>query len=1003
MTLCWLICGWGTFAQLQDIKFRNFDRRNGLQDLSLFNITRDSSGYIWLSGAGITRYDGTEIKKYRKDPQVPNSLREEYTDNLVVDKKGVLWIGNAGGLCYYDPAIDGFRYIDKSVSEKISYAYAFAYDGRETIWFSSNLGLCRLNTTTHAITGTSLTGYTHPIAALIDHRGRIWTSTGFEGLLVYDPRTDRSQTFKFFDKDGASVSIPALFMDTRHQVWVAQRKGLIRIDADAMTNSAGKLLFEEMGELRNSSINAISALPAYTGNDILWIGTENGLLCFHIPSEKITTQFLPAPANPYSILGNGINGLYRDKDGQLWATTTKGISMINPNSQNFKTRVVKELAGEASPYICELVRDRENNNIVWIGTNRQGVIQYDWGRKETLQWIKDLEPGANEGSEARAIADDGQGNIWIGSRNHLYRLVKKTGAVTRLPPLPTEKMLPYRTVIRKLLWVGDSLLVASSTGLVAYTPKRRSYRVLFTGKATGDLNAFNLLYVLQDPDGAIWCSSLTGIARIDPVTNETTVFTGPATTTGLPYLNSVAHLVSDGDRLLLSTGSGIFEFNKKTHALQHLPLPSGLPGNTAASMALDAAKNYWISTVRGLVFVNRQKNTFRVFTNSDGLEENASLTPLQWIGSQLIFKSPTGFTYIDPASVENNRRLPQPVITGFRILENPRFFDPAIVQKEPYRLSYRENFLSFDFNAFEFNYPDKVRFAYRLSGFSEDWIYSDKKRSATYTNIPPGHYVFEMKAANSEGLWSEPTRFMLYIRPAFWQTLAFKIMVALLLAGALYALYKYRINQLLKLQRVRNRISADLHDDIGSTISAVRISNAMAMRRMNDDPAKAEPILSEMNEDLKKIGESLDDIVWNINTPNTNWKDLLARMRRYAAQTLENSNIAYELNFDEPLHELPLSLECRRDLFLVYKEAVSNAARHARASRVSITIKFTASLIMLEITDNGRGFDPDQESARNGLKNMKQRAASCKADFRIRSKAGEGTHVFFSMKITQKS
>lgn len=1002
LTLCWLLHPPGASAQLQDIKFRNFDRRSGLQDISHANITRDSSGYIWLSGSGITRYDGTEIKKYRKDPQAPNSLREDYTDNLVVDKKGVLWIGSAGGICYYDPAIDGFHYLDKSASEKIIYAYAFAYDGRETLWFSSNLGLCRLNTTTHAITTTSLTGYTHPVAALIDHRSRVWTSTGFEGLLVYDPKTNRSQTFKFFDKEGASLYLPALFMDAHHQVWLARRKGLIRIDADAMTDSEGKLVFEETGDLNNTSINAITSLPAYTGTDLLWIGTENGLLCFDIVSKKITAQFLPVPTNPYSILGNGINGLHRDKDGQLWATTTKGISMINPGSQNFKTRVVKELAGEASPYLCDLAADRENSNIVWMGTNRQGIIKYDWARKETLQWIKDFEPGATTGSDARALADDGKGTIWIGSRNHLYRLVKSTGTITRLPPLPTEKLFTYRTVIRKLLWAGDSLLIASSTGLVSYTPRTASYRVLFSGKGNGDMNAFNLLYALLDADGTIWCSSVNGVARIDPLTKEVAVFTGPPTTNGIPYLNGVSHLVSDGDRLLLSTGSGIFEFNKKTHALNPLPLPAGAPGNAAMSMALDAAGNYWISTERGLVFVNRQKNTFRLFTSYDGLEENFSLMPLQWIGNQLVFKSPTSFTCIDPATVENNRRLPQPVITDFRILESPRLFDPAMVQTKAYTLGHRENFISFDFNAFEFNYPDKVQFAYRLSGFSEDWIHSDKKKSATYTNIPPGHYVFEMKAANSEGLWSEPTRFMLYIRPAFWQTLAFKILVALLLLAALYAVYRYRINQLLKLQRVRNRISADLHDDIGSTISAVRISNAMAMRSVND-PGKAEPILAEMNEDLKKIGESLDDIVWNINTPNTNWKDLLARMRRYAAQTLENSNIEYQLNFDEPQQELPLSLEGRRDLFLIYKETVNNAAKHSGASLVIISIKFTASQIILEISDNGRGFDTASESARNGLKNMKQRAANCRADFRISSGVQEGTQVYFSMKITQKS
>jgi signal transduction histidine kinase/ligand-binding sensor domain-containing protein len=987
--------------QLQDIRFRNFDRRNGLQNLGLFNITRDSSGYIWLSGDGVTRYDGSEIKHFRKESGKPNSLRENYTDNLMVDKKGVLWIGGAGGLCCYEPGIDGFRYYHKSAAEKIIYAYAFVFDGKETLWFSSNLGLCKINTTTHKVSTTSLTGYSNPLTALIDHRGRVWVGTSFDGIKLYDPKTDQYTTVKLFDKDGRVSSAGAMTIDNREQVWIAKGKGLFRVNANAITDNQGHTIVEEMPALKDMNVCGFSTLPAYSGPDILWMASSAGLLCFNTATKKITARFAPVPENPYSILSTGVNAVYTDKEGQLWTTTIKGISMMNPNSQNFKRRLLTELTDQSDPYIMELAQDKEDKKIVWIATKMSGLLKYDWTKKQVLQSIQQFEPGPDP-NNANTVADNGKGLLWIGSRNLVYCMVKKTGSIRKLPALPTEKLFDYRTAVHKILCIGDSILIFSSTGVVCYNPKTNKHRIVYSGKAADNMNLYNILYAMQDSDSTVWCGAVCGLVKINIRTNVASAFIGPPTNTGLPYLNGVAHLTNDGDRLLLSTISGVFSFDKNAHTLARLQLPAGVVNGFSNSVLIDSAKNYWIGSSQGILFVNRKKNTFRLFTTSDGLEENDSNLPLQWMGDQLVFKSRTSFTYFDPYSVENNKRLPQPVITAFRILESPRFFDPAVVQKEAYVLNHRENFISFDFNAFEFNYPDKVAFAYRLTGFRDEWINSGKKRTATYTNLSPGEYIFEMKAANSEGLWSNTTQFKLYIRPAFWQTALFKIAVALVLLSLLYALYKYRINQILKLQRVRNRISADLHDDIGSAISAVRISNAMAIRRVNERTYVG-PLLDEMNEDLKKIGESLDDIVWNINTPASNWQDLLARMRRYAAQTLENSSIDYRLHFDEPRQELPLSLECRRDLFLIYKETVNNAVKHSGATLVTIKAQFNALNIILEITDNGKGFDTNRESLRNGLKNMKQRAANCKGKFEIVSSEGEGTRVVFSMKITQKS
>lgn len=989
-------------ASAADLRFQNFDRRNGLESLGFFNVVRDSSGFIWLSGNGITRFDGRETRHYAKGAG-QHPLLQGYTDNLVVDRNGVLWIGGAGGLCYYDPSIDGFRYIEPPPAGRIQFAYAFAFDGKETIWFSSNLGLCNINTRTHAVLVSKMSGYTNPMAALIDHLGRIWVGTAYDGIRVYNPRNGAMRTLRVPEPDGRPAAVPAMTIDARHQVWIAKSKGMVRADADAVKDAEdSSFVFSELPALRMVEVAGFATLPSYSGTEVRWIATAKGLLRFDTQSGTLQGAYTPMAENPFSIASAGVNGVYADGDGQLWATTIKGLSLMNPASQNFKSRIITSLTQKPDPYILDIGQDRNDTDIVWIGTRGAGLLQYNWKRKKMLRSFEQFDAINEGGYGVNTVVDDGKGRVWFGFRNRIYCLDKKSGTIRQFPLLPTEKNFSYRNVIRKIICVRDVLAIASSTGLVTYDPQSGQYAVVYSGGTSSDINRYNLMSVVAESDSILWCGSKCGLTRINLSSGAWTAFTGPKAPTGLPFFNGVNYLASDGERLLLATVTDMLEFNKRTLRARPLPLPPGTPNSDVRCVLLDSLNNYWFNSAEGIVYVNRAKRNFRVFTSSEGLENDVSDVPLQWIGHQIVFKGRSSITHIDPYSVENNRHVPQPVITAFRILENPRPFDPASVGIKEMELDHRENFLSFDFTAFEFNFPDKVRFAYRMSGFNEEWISSGTKRSATFTNLPPGHYVFEMKAANSEGLWSKPVRFQIYIQPAFWQTLAFRGLLVLLVLGLLYALYRYRINQLLKLQRVRNRISADLHDDIGSAISAVRISNAMAMRR-SQESGQVAPLLAAMGEDLKKMGESLDDIVWNINTPASDWKDLLARMRRYAGQILENSAIPYALHFDEPQQLPSLSLECRRDLFLIFKETVNNAARHSGATMVTIQTHFNAGHIVLEVTDNGAGFDPLAPSSRNGLKNMRQRAAHCKADFRIKSAPGLGTQVLLTMKITQKS
>lgn len=312
------------------------------------------------------------------------------------------------------------------------------------------------------------------------------------------------------------------------------------------------------------------------------------------------------------------------------------------------------------------------------------------------------------------------------------------------------------------------------------------------------------------------------------------------------------------------------------------------------------------------------------------------------------------------------------------------------------KLSYKQNIVSFAFAGLNYFHSEKNQYAYKLKGFDKDWIYTDAtKRFATYTNLDPGDYTFEVKGSNNDGLWNEtPTLLHIIITPPFWQTWWFYTLCALAFAFIFYAIYWYRLQQVIKLQHIRNKISGDLHDDIGSTLNSISVYSEVAKQ----DASKHAHALEMIGESSRKIIDAMSDIVWTINPENDSFENIILRMRSLAFNLFRTKSIEFTFRADESLNNLKLSMENRRNFFLIFKEAVNNIVKYAEAAGVSIQLVYVDSFIKLIIHDNGKGFDTAQHSNGNGLNSMKRRAKEMKAKFQIESSAGNGTNIKLIMK-----
>jgi signal transduction histidine kinase len=291
--------------------------------------------------------------------------------------------------------------------------------------------------------------------------------------------------------------------------------------------------------------------------------------------------------------------------------------------------------------------------------------------------------------------------------------------------------------------------------------------------------------------------------------------------------------------------------------------------------------------------------------------------------------------------------------------------------------------------------PYKVKYQYKMEGLDKNWSTITDRNEAPYGNLPNGDYTFKVKATNSEGYWSHELNYSFTIKPPWWKTIWFRSVEFVFVILVLYSIYRYRLNQILRLQAIRNKIAHDLHDDIGSTLNSISIYSQIAQQ----NPEKKQEALEMIGDSARKVIDAMSDIVWAVNPDNDSFENIILRMRSLAFNLLRAKNIEFTFRTNQSLNHIKLSIERRRNFFLIFKESLNNLVKYSEATLVSIQLFSEGSLIKLIIRDNGKGFDPLQPANGNGLNNMKSRAKEMKAQIKIDSAIGEGTSTELLLKL----
>ncbi len=997
------------FTNNRLVQFKHITPEQGLSQSSVFSIVQDSLGFLWFATEdGLNRYDGYTCKVFRHNAGDTNSLVASALKKLFVDRQGRLWIVTSNGhLERFLAREERFKHYAFGNLKEVRVS-SIAQDRKGRIWVGLTTGPLFYYDAQHDVFcpfsfNTSIfKKKIHLQTIFFDRQDALWLGT-WEGLFKLDLSSGNAQPFTAAT---AQMSVMALAEDRDGHLWIASAgDGLYRFDPQ--TASLKAIRCDEAQAESLSSNRTMSLLVDSQNN--LWVGTvDKGLNCLPAKAQQFI-HFEHDPGVPWSLANGAVMALYEDRNGTIWiGTYGGGVSQYDPNRPPFghfahNVNNPQSLSNNIVLAICE-----DHTGALWIGTDGGG-LNVLWPGQTGFEHFF-TKAGPKVSNTITALCETTDGTLWIGTDvggrhpggtifcfNRQNERFERFEAV-KLSFGGVSTFLEDRS---GRLWIGTF-----TEGLFCFDLKSQKVTHLPLKKSsyTG-LSGNTILALAEDPQGKIWIGTLNrGLDCYDPQQKRFQHFENEPNNPHTLGGNSVWCLAVDSKGYLWAgTNGGLSCFNPQRKAFRTFTTEHGLPANMVYGILIDAEGRVWMSTSRGLACLDPTDFSIKKYAASDGLL-NVEFTQGAFCKGKngiLYFWGNKGLTYFDPQKIKQSAVEPPVVITDFWVKGKHFNLSQSITFTSKIVLTYRQNFFAFRFSALDFRAPTKNQYAYRLIGVDSGWVYCGNRRFADYTDIAPGHYQFEVKATNSDGVWS-PNRatVSIVILPPFWQTWWFRLLLLLLFGGLLFALHSYRVNKLLEVERTRLRIARDLHDDVSATITGIAyFSEALEQQTDVRNNPESKKLFQLIKGSIQNVQESMSDIIWSINPENDQWEGFFPKLHRFAAELCESRSINYSIHFPQQFPHRPLAMETRRNLWLIFKEVVTNGVKHSDCDFMEITFKLQKNALWLEVRDNGKGFNPEQTDRGNGLSNIYRRCKSLKAEVQLITAPGKGTRWIFNIPI----
>lgn len=507
-----------------------------------------------------------------------------------------------------------------------------------------------------------------------------------------------------------------------------------------------------------------------------------------------------------------------------------------------------------------------------------------------------------------------------------------------------------------------------------------------------------LIAILPTSDGKLWLASWDAVVRFDPENLQIERFRLQKFPNAEKFGSTIIRMTVAGDSAIwLSATTGLIMLDLRNRK-QTVFYPSGDSSDLfgGGGLALDRFGNVWAGDHHNLYRMDAKNRQFTVINQRDGCISNV-LYGLTVNGDRILANRYLGIVdEINPDIFQTPQRALPVYITD--VYFGDKRLPVQIEQTElaPYRFAGREHAINIQYTAIDFDQAHKARFEYRLDPFDKDWVSAGGNRSATYTNLEGGTYAFRVRVVNGDGVISEVSKPFRFFVPLIWyRTWWFYGLCILAMGVFFYFIFRYREIRRLEQEKLRLRIARDLHDEMGSTLSSISILSEAALRNLQTDIDRAR--FGIIGDRSRQVMDAMSDIVWSVNPRNDKMENVLQRMKEFAVEILEARDIALHFEVDESVKSLNLSMEKRKDFYLLFKEAINNAAKYSGAHDVWVTVLDENDSLKMEVRDNGCGFDPAAVKLGNGLWNMQRRAERMGGKLEIISNLSKGVCIRLSL------
>ena len=764
--------------------FEHLTVKQGLSQGSVLCILQDRRGFMWFGTQdGLNRFDGYDFRTFKHDPANPKSLGDNWINLIAEDRQGTIWVGTLGQpgiVSRFDPATQSFT---KAHRDSIDLRGALISETKSTYespagvrWYGEpSGGVTRLDVKS----GVKKTFKRDPANARSllddnvfsvygDRTGTIWIGTK-EGLERFEPATETFVHYRHDPRNPYSLSdnwVWPIFEDQSGTMWVGTfGGGLNRFDRATGRFSRYK---NDQADPRSLSDNRLYAF-FQDRSGLIWVGTaDHGVDRFR-PDGSAFEHVVKDINNPKSLIDNGINGMFVDRSGAVWIGTNNGLELFDRSTNTF-THFQQQSSNPksiANNRIQSITEDQAGN--IWIGFFSAGLDRFNKKTREFTHFKNDKSnPRSLSDNSVYALLEDRAGTLWVGTyRGGLNRLDRASGSFTSYVH-------------------SDSL--------------------------PGSLAARGVFALCEDREGYLWVGTLGGgLDRMDPRTGTFTHFKNdPLIERSLSDNIVVCIYESRNGTLWIGTAGGLNEYDRGTGTFRRYKEKDGLPNDVVLGILEDGKGDLWLSTNKGISRFDPQARTFRNYDFRDGLqgdEFNQGAFARSPVTGEMYFGGSNGFNILLPASMKENQYAPPVAITSFTRYSPDEKGNPIVDRfaetKESITLSYKDNVANFEFASMNYLNPSKNQLAYRLEGFSDNWVQLGTDRRATLF-LDVGDYLLRVKGSNNDGVWNEEgTTLRIEVTPPWWRSRWAYGGYALMFIGLLYGLRSVELNRREQKTRMR--------------------------------------------------------------------------------------------------------------------------------------------------------------------------------------------------------